>query len=178
MTLSPRATEELRWWQEEVTEWNGKSVIPAKHQYILTTDASHWGWGGWWKQVGHRPRRTDEARGFFSRRESRNSSNWQELTAVLLSLKSSAPQLRQKVVLVETDNSATKAYINHMGGRAIMLSSIARETWHTTHRYGIHLIAVHRPGKLNERADRLSRWTRDSSDLKLDPAVFKMADRK
>ena len=37
---------------------------------------------------------------------------------------------------------------------------------------------MHRPGKLNERADRLSRWTRDSSDLKLDPAVFKMADRK
>ena len=178
MTLSPRATEELRWWQEEVTEWNGKSVIPAKHQYILTTDASHWGWGGWWKQVGHRPRRTDEARGFFSRRESRNSSNWRELTAVALSLKSSASMLRQKVVLVETDNSATKAYINHMGGRTLMLSSIAREIWHTAHRYGIHLIAVHRPGKLNERADRLSRWTRDSSDLKLDPAVFKMADRK
>ena len=86
--------------------------------------------------------------------------------------------LRQKVVLVETDNSATKAYINHMGGRTLMLSSIAREIWHTAHRYGIHLIAVHRPGKLNERADRLSRWTRDSSDLKLDPAVFKMADRK
>jgi hypothetical protein len=30
-------------------------------------------------------------------------------------------------VLVETDNSATKAYINHMGGRTVMLSSIARE---------------------------------------------------
>ena len=59
-----------------------------------------------------------------------------------------------------------------------MLSSIAREIWLTAHRYGIHLIAVHRPGKLNERADRLSWWTRDSSDLKLDPAVFKMADRK
>ena len=59
-----------------------------------------------------------------------------------------------------------------------MLSSIAREIWHTAHRYAIHLIAVHRPGKLNERVDRLSRWTRDSSDLKLDPAVLKMADRK
>ena len=178
MSLSPRVLSELQWWQEEIQDWNGKSVVPAKHQYILTTDASHWGWGGWWKRVGHRPSRNDEARGFFSRQESRHSSNWRELTAVALSLKSSASQMRQKVVLVETDNNTTKAYINHMGGRGVLLSSIAREIWHTAHRYGIHLIAVHRPGKLNERADRLSRWTRDSSDLKLDPAVFKAADRK
>ena len=86
--------------------------------------------------------------------------------------------MSQKVVLVETDNISTKAYINHMGGRTLMLSSIAREIWHIAHRHGIHLIAVHRPGKLNERADKLSRWTRDSSDLKLDPAVFKRVDRR
>ena len=35
MTLSPWALEELKWWQKEMQESNGKSVIPAKHQYIL-----------------------------------------------------------------------------------------------------------------------------------------------
>ena len=178
MVLSPRVLQELTWWQDEIQLWNGKSVIPAKHQFILTTDASHWGWGGWWKQVGLRPKQSDEARGFFSPRESRNSSNWREMTAVLLSLKSCASMMSQKVVLIETDNISTKAYINHMGGGTIMLSSIAREIWHIAHRHGLHLIAVHRPGKLNERADKLSRWTRDSSDLKLDPAVFKRVDRR
>ena len=86
--------------------------------------------------------------------------------------------LRNKVVLVETDISSTKAYINHMGGRKIMLSAIAREIWHTAFQYGIQLVAVHRPGKLNEKADRLSHWKRDSSVLKLDPAVFKYTDRR
>ena len=65
--------------------------------------------------------------------------------------------LRGKVVLVETDNNSTKAYIDHMSGRTIMLSAIVREIWHTAFQYGIHLVAVHRLGKLNEKADRLSR---------------------
>ena len=59
-----------------------------------------------------------------------------------------------------------------------MLSAIAQEIWHTVFRYGTLLIAVHRPGKLDERVYRLSRWIRDRSDLKLDPAVFKQADQK
>ena len=37
---------------------------------------------------------------------------------------------------------------------------------------------MHRPGKLNEKADRLSWWKHDSSDLKLGPAVFDYTDRK
>ena len=37
--------QELESWQTELKDWNGKSVIPQKHQHILTTDASHLGWG-------------------------------------------------------------------------------------------------------------------------------------
>ena len=37
MSLSPRVLSELQWWQEEVQDWNGKSVVPAKHQYILSS---------------------------------------------------------------------------------------------------------------------------------------------
>ena len=44
--LTPRVIQELEWWQTELKDWNGKSVIPQKHQHILTTDASHLGWGG------------------------------------------------------------------------------------------------------------------------------------
>ena len=56
------------------------------------------------------------------------SSKWRELAAIALSLKSSASMMRNKVFLVETDNnSTTKAYIYHMGERAVMLSAIAHE---------------------------------------------------
>ena len=64
--LTPRVIQELEWWQSELQHWNGKSVIPQKHQHILTTDASGLGWGRWWHKVGSRQRKEDEARGFSS----------------------------------------------------------------------------------------------------------------
>ena len=59
-----------------------------------------------------------------------------------------------------------------------MLSAIAHSLWETAQQWGISLIAVHRPGRLNERADRLSRWKKDSTDIKLRPTFFHMANRR
>ena len=177
-SLSPRVIQELEWWLSGLKFWNGRSVIPQKHQHIITTDASKLGWGGWWHKVGSRHRKQDEARGFFSRRESRNSSNWRELTAVSHTLRAAAPMLRNTVVLIETDNIVTKAYINHMGGRKPILNAIAQDIWKTAHQFGLQLVAVHRPGRLNQRADKLSRWSMDSTDLQLLPSLFQRANRR
>ena len=46
------------------------------------------------------------------------SSNSHELHAVLYSMMTAAPRLRNSVVLIETNNSTTMAYINHLGGRS------------------------------------------------------------
>ena len=81
LSLSSRVLEELTWWAQELKNWNGRSVVPCKTSITVTTDASHWGWGGFWKKTGQRAHPRDEARGFFSVRESKNSSNWRELTA-------------------------------------------------------------------------------------------------
>ena len=178
LSLSSRVLEELTWWAQELKDWNGRSVIPRKTSITVTTDASHWGWGGFWKETGQRARPRDEARGFFSVRESKNSSNWRELTAVLLTLQSAAQALKGRVILVETDNNTTKAYINHMGGRSRVLSAIARKLWLTAQRHGFQVQAVHLPGRDNHRADRLSRWQRDKSDFKMSPAIFRAVDRQ
>ena len=178
MSLSLRALEELSWWHEEMADWSGLSIIPVRHSKVLTTDASSHGWGGWWRRVGFKPRREDEARGFFTREESRMSSNSRELHAVLYSMMAAAPRLRNSVVLVETDNSTTKAYVNHLGGRSKFLSSVAHRLWLVTNKYGITLRAVHRPGVENRRADLLSRWKQDSTDLKLDPKFFRLAEKR
>ena len=106
------------------------------------------------------------------------SSNSRELHAVLYSVIAAAPRLRNSVVLVETDNSTTMAYVNHLGGRSRFLSVVAHRLWSVTNSYGITLRAVHRPGVENRRADLLSRWRQDSTDLKLDPRLFRLADRK
>jgi len=47
-----------------------------------------------------------------------------------------------------------------------------------TNPYSITLRAVHRPGVENRRADLLSRWRQDSTDLKLHPKFFRQADRQ
>ena len=178
MSLSLRALEELSWWHQEMADWSGLSIIPVRHSKVLTTDASSHGWGGWWRRVGFKPRREDEARGFFTREESRMSSNSRELHAVLYSMMAAAPRLRNSVVLVETDNSTTKAYVNHLGGRSKFLSSVAHRLWTVTNKYSITLRAVHRPGVENRRADLLSRWKQDSTDLKLDPKFFRLAEKR
>ena len=134
-------------------------------------------WGRCWHKVGSRQRKEDEPRG-FSRSENKNGSNWRELTAGSLSIQSAALRPRNQVLLIETDNLVTKAYINHLGGRMPVLSAIARDIWATAHQFGIQPITVHRPGKFNQRADKLSQWKQDSTDLQLRPDLFKKADRR
>ena len=60
-------------------------------------------------------------------------------------------------MLVETDNRVTQAYINHLGGRSPFLNSIARDVWSMCYQAQILLVAVHRPRKVNVRADQLYR---------------------
>ena len=153
MSPSLRVLEELSWWHDEMVQWSGLSFILVQHSHVLTTDASSHGWGGWWRRVGQKPRREDEARGFFLHRESRMSSNSRVLHAVLYSTMAAAPRLKNSVVLVETDNSTTMAYVNHLGGRSRFLSEVAHRLWRVTNQFGITLRAVHRPGVENRREE-------------------------
>ena len=41
----------------------------------------------------------------------------------------------------------------------------------------ILLVTVHRSGKVNVRADRMSRWKHDHTDIRLNPTVFNMIDQ-
>ena len=100
------------------------------------------------------------------------TSNARELSGVLLTVQAALSALRNKQVLVETDNIATRAYINHLGGRSRFLNSIARRLWTMCYSNGILLTAVHRPGKVNQRADLLSRWKKDHTDIRLPPSSF------
>ena len=79
-------------------------------------------------------------------------------------------------MLVETDNKVAQAYINHLGGRSPFLSSIARDLWSMCYQAQILPVAVHQPGKVHVRADRLSRWKHDHTDIRLNATVFDMID--
>ena len=153
-------------------DWSGKPIIPVRSQKVVTTDASSHGWGGWWRQFGHSGTLQNEARGFWLPKEQGMSSNARELSGVLLTVQAALPALRNKQVLVETDNKTTQAYINHLGGRSRFLNSIARRLWTMCYSNQILLTAVHRPGKVNQRANLLSRWKKDHTDIRLPQACF------
>ena len=57
------------------------------------------------------------------------SRNAQKLSGVKLTVKAGLEQFCNRVVLVETDNKVTQAYINHLGGQSPFLNSIARDLW-------------------------------------------------
>ena len=66
--LDDSSIEELMWWQQQMHQWSGQTIIPKRSQMVLTTDASHLGWGGWWRRFGQKGRSFDEARGAPSAR--------------------------------------------------------------------------------------------------------------
>ena len=73
------------------------------------------GWGGWWQHIDQPVHPHDQACSFFLQKESHNLSNWRELSGVLFTLQAAVNDLNSQSVLVETNNSTTVAYVNHMG---------------------------------------------------------------
>ena len=43
--LTPAAREELTWWQEHLTNWNGRGLLSQAPDLVIETDASTIGWG-------------------------------------------------------------------------------------------------------------------------------------
>ena len=91
--------------------WSSKSIIEVRSQMVVTTDASSHGWGGWWRPFGQTGNIRNEARGCRLSHEQDMSNNARELFRILLTSATSPPSLRDRQVLVETDNKATQAYV-------------------------------------------------------------------
>jgi len=76
-------------------------------------------------------------------------------------------------VLLLMDNISAVTYINKMGGtHSPMLSYLAKNLWDWCLTHNILVSAQYIPGVQNVEADRESRVFQDSSNWKLNPAVF------
>ena len=105
------------------------------------------------------------------------SSSAREHSGVKLTVKAGLKHFRNRVVLVETNNKVTQAYINHFGGRSVFLNSIAQVLGSMCYRAHILLVAVHnRPSKVIVRADCLSRSKHNHTNIRFEPNVFGMID--
>ena len=93
---------------------------PPPHVLVLTSDASHSGWGA--TLPPHR------VSGVWSKEESLDHINSQELRAVFLALKSLEVHVRGQSLLVRLDNTTVASYINFQGGtHSLSLCRLASE---------------------------------------------------
>jgi hypothetical protein len=50
LPLPNNCLEELRWRLTNLSQWNGRSLLPTNHEHTIYIDASDKGWGGVYRQ--------------------------------------------------------------------------------------------------------------------------------
>ena len=169
--LSLAAKEELSWWGDQLTKWNGKSLVLRNPDLQIESDASRIGWGAFCEEV--------HTGGPWSREETDYHINCLELLAATLAVKTFLKDQVNKRILLLIDNRTAVAYINNLGGTVSAQATIlARNLWMWCLERGILITAQYIPGEENIRADTESRVMRDRSDWMLNPTLFQRIQRR
>jgi hypothetical protein len=195
--LSPAARRELLWWVATLDApcvrqvwWPGednaclwtKSVLPslppdedlalpsANSAFeCLTTDASGWAGGAWWREHrAHLALTPQELAGHLGA-----SSNLRELHMVPWALNLWGPDLAGSRVLIRLDNLAAVGAVNKGASMSPGFQSILLRLHSVLQTHRIQLVARHIPGVENTLADGISRLKGhvDDQDWRLDPQV-------
>jgi hypothetical protein len=163
--LTPAASQELEWWREHLTRWNGQCLLITTPDVVIQTDASTTGWGATCQGV-----RTG---GPWSKTERQMHINCLELLAATLAIKSYFKGKENLHIHLMMDNTTALTYINKYGGTVSPeLNRLTKELWLWCLERNITIQASHLPGTLNCTADEESRVMRDRSDWMLCPKVF------
>ncbi|KAI2651123.1 Transposon Ty3-G Gag-Pol polyprotein [Labeo rohita] len=148
--VTRRCLRALDMWRKPWFLSQGPVLGAPCRRVTLATDASLTGWGA--VMSGH------PARGLWSGRQLTWHINCLEMLAVFRALKHFLPDLRDRHVLVRTDNTSVVSYINHQGGlRSRPLYKLAHQILVWSQGKLLSLRAVYVPGHLNLGADILSR---------------------
>ena len=167
ISLGPVFRKAVKQWLNQ--QWLRKGVpisLPSPQEFLFT-DASKAGWGAHVSSL--------TASGSWEANWCNSHINLLELEAISRALRQFVSLLRNKRVLVLTDNTAVSCYINRQGGsRSQSLSLLAESLLLWCQHQGISLSASYVPGKFNVLADALSRehmvlhseWTLEYSVLR------------
>ena len=165
MTLSELSIEHLRWWKDNAMSLPF-NINHADPNVTICTDASISGWGA---KMG-----VDECGGRWTLLEKEDHINILELKAILFGLKSLCKDLRNKHILVKSDNTTAVAYVRNMGGcKSIACNNVAREIWLWAISTNNWLSITHIEGRLNIEPDKLSRVFDDHTEWMINPVIFK-----
>ena len=135
---------------------------------VITTDASGWGAGAWWRH--HRFQEEFKV----GERAPAKSSNWREAMTVVMALERWGAQLRGRRVLVRSDNTTTVSILNKLDTGAETLEAVASALLNVCQKYDLRVSGRHIKGVENKLADALSRddFEYDKNDWQLLPSEF------
>ncbi len=155
-------------------ELDAAGGVATEQVEVITTDASGYGGGAWW--------RLQRAAWAFERglRAPAKSSNYRELLTAVLALERWGSELAPARVLVRTDNTVTAKVINSGDTASPLLEPLARQLYAVRQEHGLEVAARHIPGIRNGLSDGLSRWRhdrRDRGDWQFSPAGFSAAEQ-
>jgi ribonuclease HI len=167
LEIDQATRQDLLWWEQAVHTWNGTPILVGHVDTQIKTDASESGWGA---VLG-----AQTAAGFWNVRLSRKHSNYREMMAILLALKT-FKGLHGKSVQILTDNVSAAAYINHLGGPSKELTQLASAIWAAAYDKSMTVTAKYLAGVDNVAADQLSRLS-VKYEWKLHPRLFTYIDK-
>uniref|UniRef100_A0A914WQE1 RNase H type-1 domain-containing protein n=1 Tax=Plectus sambesii TaxID=2011161 RepID=A0A914WQE1_9BILA len=108
--------------------------------------------------------------------EAAQSSTYRELKTILFALQSFSPMLRDRRIVVQTDNKSTVLIINKGSGRPI-LQTIAEQICDFGVKRACHITPVWVPREQNAEADEASRIV-DYDDWGVKSSFFRLCDQK
>ena len=142
----------------------GRSLIQFTNSVTVTTDASTMGWGD--------HSENQKAQGTWSPLWKLEHINCLELEAVFRTVKHFLPSLKNKNVLIRSDNTTTVQYINKQGvTRSPKLCQLTWKLWQLAIKNNIVLRSAHIAGSKNVLADSLSRVKVRETEWSLNPKM-------
>ena len=165
--ITPQTKIALEWWSNDTNLNKGAPTHKPRPTFQIFTDASTEGWGS---HLG-----METASGRWSKTQACLHINNLEMKAVFLALKHWEQTLKNRTVLIATDNVTVACYINKQGGsisRSLTQEVTQILTW--CHIRNIQVQARHVARKMNVLADKLSRQGQIiPSEWSLAPVIFK-----
>ena len=84
---------------------------------------------------------------------------------ILVAIHVFAPLWHRKSILIKCDNAAVVSVLTTGKAKDPFLAAVARNIWMELAKKDIQAIYKHIPGKVNQVADLLSRWTNSNAQL-------------
>ncbi|CAG2203580.1 unnamed protein product [Mytilus edulis] len=155
--LSNESKQCINWWIENIHD-SYKPIVFKPPDRKIESDSSMLGYGA--LDVTNNLTLS----GVWSLSERNKHIFFLELKAAFLALKAFCGRTRNEHVQLFLDNTTAIKYLNKMGGRKEELNNLAKEIWLWCIHRQIWLSVFHIPGKLNIKADALSRH-KSNSDM-------------